>query len=91
MSPLFSAWPEKGADGYGYLGRKQGHLATVAPNHPFAHSQISFGTKPPASSSRASQPSSPGSMFEMSPENLEKMKEHLRSDFLSARHLSLRF
>ena len=37
-----------------YLGEKQGYLAEVAPNHPFAHSQISFGVKPPTSSNAKS-------------------------------------
>jgi hypothetical protein len=40
-----------------YLGEVnlQEFLAKHAPNHPFAHSQISFGVKPPVSSSGKSK------------------------------------
>jgi hypothetical protein len=38
-----------------YLGEKPGYLKEKAPNHPFAHSQISFGVKPPVSSSGKSK------------------------------------
>jgi hypothetical protein len=40
-----------------YLGKVdlQEYLAKNAPNHPFAHSQISFGVKPPVSSSGKSK------------------------------------
>jgi hypothetical protein len=36
-----------------YIGKVK--LAELAPNHPFAHSQISFGVKPPVSSSGKSK------------------------------------